>query len=381
MYTGRMQPYATDAALKEKWMTLVDTNPDTWLKDVDPWFLSGESPSPTGKTEYIVKPAKISKFNSINAVGDFTVQVVGGQPGNSVYIYGPKDSVDSIVVEVFKNSLNIHQTNASASLKDVVVRVGVHQLRNLTNSGNGLILGRTIISKQLTVNASGTGSIYLGGKMNLKEVTQTGSGTITLIGAESPALNVLVKGNGNVNISGKVGIENIVHDGDGCLSIIGADSDGVCITTAGNGVTSIFGYMNLREVVARDSSRLFVLWVYSKHVNVRATDQAVVGLAGTAAKMNIELDDNACFQGEYMRSCVLYIKTQDDARANVAADLKIYATTGDSSYIYYFGSPNILTSFNSLRSTIIPLGNYLTPTLRPPTGVFQPPSFCATCES
>lgn len=379
--TGRILPHASDASLKERWMSLVDKNPDIWLANVDPWFLTGESQPIKGAIAKTMNPTEIASFTSISIAGDFKVEIVGGQHANSVYIYGQQESVDQVVVEVFKNSLNIHQTS-NENMQNVVVRIGVHKLRSLTNSGNSLILGRTIISKNLIVNASGTGSIYLGGNMNLTQVNQSGSGTITLFGVHTPKLNVMVKGNGNVNLSGTIGIETIVHDGDGYVNIIGADSDGVCISAYGNGVTSVFGYMNLREVFAMDHSRVFVYWVYSKNVNVVAQDSAVVGLAGTAANMDIDLKNDACFQGEYMRSCVMYVKTKNSARADVAADLKIFVSTSGTSNVYYFGSPQILTSFSSVNSAIIPLGNYLIPAMTPPAGVFQPPSFCADlCQS
>ena len=74
--TKRMQPYVSDAALKEKWMNLVVTDPNLWLRNVDPWLLAGDLPLPTMTT---LKTIPLKDFNHIRVAGNFRVHIVGGQ--------------------------------------------------------------------------------------------------------------------------------------------------------------------------------------------------------------------------------------------------------------------------------------------------------------
>jgi len=376
----RISPRIGDEALQETWMQQVNTYPANWVKNVDPWFLTGEAAVPEKNTTILeIKSPSIvaSNFNSIAVSGNFQVQIVGGQDANSVFIYGPTEMVKLVTVEVFNNRLQIRQNEPEKDkIRKVIVRVGVRQLNLLENKGNSLILGRGITSHELVVTANGSGSIYLEGDMNLTRLENTGTGTITVLGAKTQSLKMTVIGSGSANVSGQVGIENLLHKGDGAVNIIGADSDHVCITAAGAGTTTIFGYINLKEVMASDTSRVYVYWVYSSKINVIARGKAIVGLAGTAANMSIELSNQSCFQGEHMRSCNIYIKTKDNAHADVAADLKIFASSENKSSIYYFGSPEILSRLNAQQSAILPLGPYLIPRCAENPCTFIPPSFC-----
>ena len=153
--TKRMQPYVSDAALKEKWMNLVVTDPNLWLRNVDPWLLAGDLPLPTMTT---LKTIPLKDFNHIRVAGNFRVHIVGGQAMNSVAVEGPKELTDRINVNVFQNSLDISEIQDKehqVDLQSVIIHIGVHKLRSITNLGNSLILGRTIISKDLKIYSNG----------------------------------------------------------------------------------------------------------------------------------------------------------------------------------------------------------------------------------
>src|SRR5205823_1181484 len=105
---------------------------------------------------------------------------------------------NQVSVSIFRGALMIKQEGElKGNMQNVIVRIGVRNLHSITNIGNSIVLGRTILSDKLTVSSSAGGSIFLAGNMNVAQINQTGSGTITVIGAYSPKLDINVKGPGN----------------------------------------------------------------------------------------------------------------------------------------------------------------------------------------
>jgi hypothetical protein len=371
---ARIQPTGTDDLIRETWVRQININPNVWINNADHWFLTGEPNLIQRQSEraslnhnITVARVNVADFNQIAVAGDFQVQLVGGQPQNSVYIFGPEEDTQHVSITTSDNKLVLKQAaKCTGNMRNVIVRIGIHNLRGIESLGSSLIMGKTIMSDKLRIISTGAGSILLDGNINLKIVEQRGMGTITVLGVKSQKLNLTVLGNGNVNLSGRVGIENILHNGDGTIHIIGADSDNLCINTTGNGLTTVYGYVNLDKVFADNSSRVYVSWVYSKYLNVMTRSKAIVGVAGATASLDVKTCHTSCFLGEYLRSRTVYVTTKDQSHADVSADQKIFATASNQSGVLYYGSPSILTKFVSHQATVLNVGNHTRPLPNPP---------------
>ncbi|MBV8803332.1 MAG: DUF2807 domain-containing protein, partial [Gammaproteobacteria bacterium] len=212
--TSPYQVTVNENLIKENWLNKVNAiHPSAWTRNADPWFLSGNpnglekyletTPEPIGTT---IMSVRAGSFDNIIVNGPFEVQISGGQDHDSVYVLGPNDAIRQVSVQSSHHTLKIFQVkNPSANLRTVIVRIGLRNLRNVTNLGKGTIYGRNIDSDCLTITECDCGSIILSGQMNLTQVKQMGSGCITVIGAITPSLSIEAKGNGNVNICGHVG--------------------------------------------------------------------------------------------------------------------------------------------------------------------------------
>ncbi len=362
---GRIQPRGTNDLIRETWIYQMNINPNVWLKNADPWFLTGEpnlaeqqsATAPLYKA-ITTSTVRVPDFTQIVVAGDYQVQIVGGQAHNSVYIFGPNADAQHVSVELRDNKLILTQSNKpTGTIRNVIVRIGMRNLRSIENMGTGLVMGRDITSDKLRIIAGGAGSVLLVGNMNLKIVEQQGMGTITVLGAQSPKLNVTALGPGNVNISGRVGIENILHKGNGTVHIVGADTDSLCINTGGNGLTTVYGYVNLKKVFSDNGSRVYVSWVYNQEqLNVMTRGKSIVGIAGGAYNLDVKTFGYSCFLGEYLRAETVYISTKDKSHADITARQKIFATAVNQSGILYYGSPAILTKFVSQQATIFNVG-------------------------
>jgi hypothetical protein len=350
--------------VKENWMSNVNLSSSSWTRNADPWFLTGEpnrveqySSNASQNAAISTMSVNVGGFDSIVVNGSFQVQIVGGQDHDSIFVFGPNDAVRQVSIKTFNHALHINQVDAKANVKRVIVRIGVRNLRNITNLGKGSIYGRGVTSDCLAITACDCGSVILSGQMNLNKVTQLGTGTITVIGAYTPNLDINVKGNGNVNVCGRVGVRRITHMGDGCVSIIGTDTDSLSILASGNGTTSVAGYANLKKLTACDASRVYVYWVNSANLYITQSGSSRVGLAGSVNNMNLDMIDSSRFGGQYLHGGSIYVRTRNWAHANVAPDKKIFAAALDKSSIYIFGCPNIVSRYTSNSGVILPVWN------------------------
>ncbi|MCE3237129.1 MAG: hypothetical protein K0R24_110 [Gammaproteobacteria bacterium] len=350
--------------LQETWMRSINLNPNNWVKGTDAWFLTGapnrieqyNNAAPPSKAMTTLK-VRVPDLTNVNISGDFQVQLVGRTEHNSVYIMGPHQDTRQIIVEMMNNTLYIHKAKDSkACLKNVIVRINIHNLQLLKNVGISNIYGRDITSDHLMIESYDSGNIFLVGNMKLANVNQTGTGSIIVIGAHTPALSIKAIGKGNVKINGRVGIQNILHQGNGEVAILGADSDSLAIQASGNGLTTVVGYVSLKKISAKDSSRVYVYWTNSPSLYVAASGKAQIGLAGATTNMNIDITDASCFDGQYLQGNTIYVRTRDWSHANVSSDKKIFAAALGNSSIYTFGSPTMVSRYTSQKGAIIPIG-------------------------
>lgn len=366
--------------LRETWPCQINTNPAKWLQGVDPWFLTGESRSEEACKSVLPRKdistrtsVQTPDFVSLSYNGPYELQIIGQQSHNSVSITGPYSETRQISMNVQNQTLYIegnpqytaHQPTYSPfyrppvynpSIKKVRIRIGVTNLRSLTNKGCGNIYVRDITSPSFSLSSFGRGNIMLVGHVNLQRVQQMGSGSITVFGATTPALNIRAVGNGNVNISGRVGVQTITHQGNGEINVIGANTNCLNIIASGNGRTIVSGIANVKQICAKDCSQVYVCSASSYHVAIIAKNAARIGVAGRALTLNATLRDSSRFEGQSLRTCDTYIHAYDCAHANISADQKIFATASNNSSIYYLGSANI-SRFACGNAVIIPVMN------------------------
>ncbi|EKD53657.1 MAG: hypothetical protein ACD_60C00162G0012 [uncultured bacterium] len=352
--------------LQENWMRQVNLNPGKWVKNADIWFFTGNpnrseryaNKAPRDKAMSIVA-VKVPQFTHIKVEGCFQVQIIGEQDRNSVFVLGTNAAVQQTSVQIEGNTICITQSkDGSASipeLNNVIVRIGVHNLRGLAVSGSAKVEGRHILSDRLVIDSSNADSVLLNGDMNLVKVNNTGIGTVSVMGAYTPNLQIQDTGNGTVNVSGHVGIQHINHRGDGTVSIIGADTCSLTVYASGSGLTTVAGYMNLKRVEAADKSQVYLYWVDSRNASIKACDEARIGLAGAAANLTVHLSGGSRFDGRYLRGNNVYVHTEQNAHANVMTDHKMFAAAYDQSSIYFYGPLKNVSRFATNSAVVLPV--------------------------
>lgn len=350
---------------RETWIQKIPLDTYQWTRNADSWFLFGKPTSVeqrinhSGNSQAVTTMAvRVPDFTSIRAEGVLHVQIVGRQEHNSVFIYGPNEAVRQTVAEIRGNCLYIHPVKDSkcADMDQVIIRIGIKNLTNLSAAGKTNIEGKEVTSDGLILTANDSSMILLSGNMNLGNATQAGSGVMTVIGADTPALNIKVTGPGTVNVSGRVGIRTLTNT-KGKVNILGADSDSLSISSTNDSVTTVVGYANLKKVSAANNSRVYLYWVNSSGVYVDAHNTARIGLAGATKNLNVDITDSARFEGQYLRADNVYVRTRRESHANVNPLNKMFAAALDYSSIYFFGSPVIVSRYTTGSGSIIPVWN------------------------
>jgi hypothetical protein len=372
--------------IQERWLSRINLDPNLWTAHADRWYYTD---TPRNFNDYAAKAptgaaitammVRVPDFTNIVVSGPYKIEIFGRQVHNSLFILGSNEAARHVAVELNGGTAMIHPATECKGMgcgsSQVIVRIGVNQLRNLTVNGNSFVEGKDITSCGLSVKSTAKSEVILIGNMNLQNVAVTGGGTVTVIGSYSPVTDVL-DSNGNVNISGHVGLHNVVKSGNGTINVIGVDTDGLFINSEGGGVTALAGYANLRKAAVKQNSQVYLYWVNSNGIYINLHGNGKLGLAGYAKSVDLVADGSSSFQGKYLRTENMYVTTRNSAHANVSAQQKLFANASDYSSIFFFGTPNVVSRYTSSSGLIVPIFNDTCPIGAPiPRKICDVPAF------
>lgn len=150
------------------------------------------------------RTVKVAPFDVINAQGYFDVQLVNSpatrKPGVIVQGY----PLEPIQVRVSHHTLYLKSPwhPIPGMNRREIVTVNVNQLKKLTIAGPTNVRGTKVHSNGLTIDANGTGSVLLRGKIKLNRIKQTGQNHIDLRWIDSSTLYVSSDGSGSIRLAG-----------------------------------------------------------------------------------------------------------------------------------------------------------------------------------
>lgn len=381
--TTYRNPYINQDLTQEKWQREVISSADPFAKGADRWFFNADVSSMEAASHRAPYSRAVSNmavavpnFTDVRVEGAFQVQIFGSFDHNSVVIMGPNAGVRQIVVNVNRNLLDLHQSDKAADrdMKDVIVRIGVMNLRNLSHHGCGTVEGIRVRSDGLCVSTGkkARGNMYLAGDMRLLRINQGGDGMISIFGARSDQLKINTSGCGAVNVTGLIGVNDIYHKGSGDINILGAHSTCLTVYAAGRGKIGLYGdHIGITEIRAKDYTRVYAYPVvdHTGHdLNVFTFGHAKVGLMGAADDIYINSAGSSQFYGRYLCVQDAYARASEQSHINISARGKIFAAATQNGSVYFFGSPSLMSQFLRGNGTVIPIWSNGAPNC----GVFYP---------
>lgn len=359
-------PYPKTELGPETWRGAVETSSRPWALKADQWFLEGAlSPAamqnrfaPVGEA-ISRQSVRVSNFHNIRINGDFQVQLVGVKCDNYVTIDGPNEKVRALSIGVDRDVLFIEQSKkAPPGMGQVVVRIGIKQLRELVHNGQGSVEGIRLMSDSLNVMSSGCGNVFLAGHLNTRKIIAKGPGTINIFTIEAYNTIIETMGYGSVNLDAKRGVwlTGITHQGTGNINVIGARSQSLTINTVGSGKIGLHGNVNIREIRASGKTCVLIDDSTSDLPCIYVYDEASVGIAGRAGIFTAYTTRNSHLWTRYLVAHTAYVEASGQSHMNVYATNKIFARANDYATVYYYGNPGILSPFENGDGVVIDMG-------------------------
>lgn len=170
-------------------------------------------------------------------------------------------------------------------------------------------------------------------------VVKNNKGRINVIGLDSSYFNADIESDTSLILNGTIGLHHLVTKGNASVHIQGINSPSLKVWMQDNSTVDLAGVANLKLLKTSGSGKLRMYWVNSDYLTIRQSDNSQVELAGVAKIVDVELTDNAYFNGRYLRVGKGYAKTMNNSRADVQF-LKAQSTlANDNSVINTFGKP------------------------------------------
>jgi len=140
---------------------------------------------------------EVQSFDEIYIGGNFDVILIPSDK-NSILISADENLMKYINVEVHNNSLNINTVHNLKSSNGIDVTINYITLSGIYSTGASKIThNNALVSQNLEIDLSGTGSIELEIDSDTSSVTMTGAGLVKLTGKTS-LLNVGISGAGGL---------------------------------------------------------------------------------------------------------------------------------------------------------------------------------------
>lgn len=359
-------PYPKKELGVENWRSQVDVNPGVWAMHADEWFLAGgptradiENQEAGSDAAISTTRVRVANFRGIKASGNFQIQISGDPDQNTVCIEGPNQAVRAIAVNVNNNILCLEQLKGAPNNMDqVIVHISMRQLEYLEHNGLGSVEGVRLESRHLNILAAGCGNIFLAGHMNVKSIVANGPGTVNIFTIRSDGTSIETSNEGSVNFSArdKVWLCNVKHKGSGNINVIGAVSGGLVVNAEGKGKIGLLGNMNVNEVRASGKTCVFITRSDSASTHIYVYDSARVGIDGRVYSFNGYTTKSSRLLARNLIARDSYVKATGESHMNVNATNTIFASATDYATIYFYGDPNILTSFVGGDGSVVNMG-------------------------
>ncbi|MDP3559312.1 MAG: DUF2807 domain-containing protein [Legionellaceae bacterium] len=188
----------------------------------------------------------------------------------------------------------------------------------------------------------------------LNALTYNGVGMVRATNIRAPNLILDVSNTGNTEISGNIGLRKVVQH-RGVMQVHGIDSRHLDVKVSASGRLELVGRIQLASMDLSEDSFLSMYWVKGNTLRVRGKGNTTIQLAGVTKMLDVELWDKARFNGRYLRAHEAYVKTHNNAIAEMSAIKRQHTLASDASDIYFYNVPPIKTDFMAFNGVVLDL--------------------------
>lgn len=275
----------------------------------------------TVETLPVTKPSSPSKqilqvapFNQVEVHGLINVNLHTGYKKPSVTLHGNSLDLAQVKTRVIGGKLYIDLSKGYPDHGPVTVDIKGNYLNALTYKGTGLVKGQHLRSSSIKLCLDNDGRTILGGQLGVHTLEIAGTGYTEISGISSRSMQITTKGKPNIRLNGKAGLTSLNVDGNGNLGFY---------------------------------------WTNSPYLKVRAHGCTSINLAGITHRLDVELWGCSKFKGRFLRAESSFVKTHDNALAEITSLNKQHSLASDASDIYYYHVPNMQTDFMAYDGAVL----------------------------
>ncbi len=267
-------------------------------------------------------------FHSIHAQGRINLTLHTGFKRSRLTLKGQAMDVANLKIMVQNDTLFLKVNAGYPKIAAIQADLYLPFLTDLSYLGVGVIKGRALRTKRLSLLIDNPMTTTLSGALNLRDLTVRGNSHVRLNGIQSPHLNLTISGLSTIQLQGD---------------------------------------MNLPDIVMPASGNLRVQGLRSRYVRVRMGGHAHLELAGKAEKLDADVSGHALFNGRYLRVFNSYVKTHDHALATLNTADKQHTLALDASDIYFFDLPRLRADLMADNGAVLDMRDWYSVYLEPYT--------------
>lgn len=187
----------------------------------------------------------------------------------------------------------------------------------------------------------------------LTDITHNGTGKFTLIGARGPMNSLNVNADGFTKVSGRsIALHELNSNGRGMVKVTGLYANSLAIKGEGSNLIELRGRLGVSNIDL-SGGKLSGYWIDSRHMNVRATGNAVVQLAGRVKLFEANIYGTAHLNARYLRARRVFVKTYDKALAELQVTESQNTLASDNSNIYYYKNAKFQGDFMARSGAVL----------------------------
>lgn len=258
------------------------------------------------------KEIQAPMFEHIKLVGNFDLRLTEDSYKSSVSIFGPKDQLGNIDIEVNGRSIEIKNLNKRVT-STIEVIVNTAELEYIQFNGNGVVRNELLSNKSFDFDIETDGKVLINDQINVRYLQAGGTGKINFKKINSGYLSLTKLGSSSVELEGKVKLN----------------------------------FLEMR------GGRLKVYWVESPLLRIIGKGSPFAEIAGVVDTLEIDLKDRARFNGKYLRVQKVYAKTYDYAHADIYAKEVRAAESFGKSNIYTHRNADLNSNYMANQGVVL----------------------------
>jgi hypothetical protein len=266
----------------------------------------------------ISKNIAINDFDSLDIQGPINVYIDATQTHTSLQVLGDAKRVFAVTYKEKNHILHLSTKPIywPKPGERLTVRVNVlpTQIKKILFNSNATLFGKGLMGS-LSLHTCGVGQINLyGNKLNLKSLYSKGNKSIILHNLLSSNLKIKAHNSHQIVLQGSVLLNSIDSNGDGSL---------------------------------------WIYWINSPYLTINASGKERILLSGVAKTLDINLSQNAQLLAQKLHANKGFIKTKNQAQANVNIRNTLSAFAKNKSIIYYLTPVNFISKNSEGRGLIL----------------------------